>query len=150
MAGTISDQKQADAQMKALFGGGAGGAAGGGPPAGMPGMPPGMGMPDPDQMMQMVSQGIIPPEFAQMMQMGGMPGMPGPGQNSVSPGPQGGGFQPPTGPSGGGMQGQQGGFGQGMDGYSPQQMAIMQQEQHGQMQGGGGRGRGRRGRGGFY
>jgi pre-mRNA 3'-end-processing factor FIP1 len=171
MAGTIAQQKDADAQMKAFFGGGGGppGAGGGpgGPGGGMPGMPPGMpGMPDPAQMMEMMNQGVIPPEFAQMMQMGGMPGMPpfgnGPqgGQfggmqqgggydsnpNSVSPQPPGqGGFQAPTGPGGGGAQ--QGFPQMGMEGYSPQQLAIMQDQQ-----GGGGRGgRNRRGgRGGYY
>jgi pre-mRNA 3'-end-processing factor FIP1 len=125
-------------------------------------------MPDPAQMMDMMNQGVIPPEFAQMMQMG-MPGMPpfgnGPqggqfggmgGQqqgggydsnpNSVSPQPTGqGGFQPPTGPAGGAAQ--QGFPPMGMEGYSPQQLAIMQDQQ-----GGGGRGgRNRRGgRGGYY
>lgn len=168
MGNTISQQKEADAQMKAFFGGGSGGgAAAGGMPGGMPGMPPSMPMPDPAQMMEMVNQGVIPPEFAQMMQMGGgMPGMGGPGfgnqqggnqfggqqgggfgggsnPNSISPQPQGqGGFQPPSGPSGG----QQGFQPSGMEGYSSQQLQIMQQEQQGGG-GSGGRGRGRKGRG---
>ncbi|KAK5121723.1 hypothetical protein LTR85_004598 [Meristemomyces frigidus] len=166
MKAGIDEQKAADAQMKAMFGGGGGGP--GGPP--MPGMGgpggggggggmPG-GMPDPqhmEQMMQqMMSQGMNPGnmDFNSFMQMaGGMPpgmggpGGPGPqfggqqggfggsGQNSVSPAPGAGqGFQPPGGPQGAG------GF--NMEGFSPQQIAIMQQGE----QGGGGRGRGRRGR----
>ncbi|KAK3051961.1 hypothetical protein LTR09_006915 [Extremus antarcticus] len=172
MAGNISDMKQQDAQMKAMFGGGPGGGQGGGPP-GMPQMPGMPGMPSPEEMMQQMMQSGMDPSdpnaFMQMMMGGGMPGGGGgPGQqnqqggggfnqqrgpsggfggsnpNSVSPHPQGGqGFQPPTGPSAQNQQGDQGGFGGGMDGYSPQQLAIMQQGQ------GGGRGRGR-GRGRYY
>jgi pre-mRNA 3'-end-processing factor FIP1 len=105
-----------------------------------------------------------------MMQMGGMPGMPpfgngpqggqfngmgGPQQggggydsnpNSVSPQPPGqGGFQPPTGPSGAGV-GPQGFPPPGMEGYSPQQLAIMQDQQSGVGRGG----RNRRGGRGYY
>lgn len=160
MGNTINEQKQADAQMKAFFGGGPGGGGGGANPGGgmgggggggMPGMPPGMPMPDAQQMEMMVQQGVIPPEFAQQMmqQMGGMGGMGGgqgmgpgfgSGQNSASPQPgPGQGFQPPQGPASGSP------FpGGNMEGYSAQQMAIMQ-EQQGPMGGGGGRGgRGRR------
>ncbi|KAK5165476.1 uncharacterized protein LTR77_009005 [Saxophila tyrrhenica] len=170
MAGNISDMKQQDAQMKAMFGGGPGGPGGGGMPGGMPGMPGMGGMPSPEEMMQqMMSQGIDPSDpnaFMQMMMGGGGGGGPGqPNQhqggggggfgpqrggfggsnpNSVSPRPPGGqqGFQPPTGPSAQNQGGDQGGFGGGMDGYSQQQMAIMQG-------GMGGRGRGR-GRGRYY
>ncbi|CAK3872366.1 Pre-mRNA polyadenylation factor fip1 [Lecanosticta acicola] len=139
MTNTLNEQRQQDAQMKSFFGGGGGG-----------GMPP--GMPNMDDFMQ---QSGMPPEFMQMMMGGGgMPGMGqqgmggqqgaggfGSGQNSVSPHPQAGQvFQPPQGPSGGG---QQGGFPSGpMEGFSPQQIAIMQQEQQG-YGGGGGGGRGR-------
>lgn len=144
MAGKIKDQKDQDAKMKDMFGGGGG-------PGGMPSMP---GMPDMNMMAMM--SGMDPSQMASMF--GAPPGMGGPGmggtpqpgagfgqQGGASPHPQGQqGFQPPTGPSGGSGQG---GF--NMDGYSQQQMAIMQ-EQQGQMGGGGGgRGRGRRGRG-FY
>ncbi|KAM0691980.1 hypothetical protein Q7P36_008181 [Cladosporium allicinum] len=159
MAGTIAQQKDEDMQMKAMLGMG-GGDAGGGMP-GMPGMPGPAppGMPGMDQMMQMMSQGIDPSKmdmnsFMAMMGGGGhtpQPGGPGfggqGGFGGQSPHPQGQ-FQPPSGPSGGQ------GFGQNMsmDGMSPQQIAIMQQEQSGMGgQGGGGRGRGgRRGRGGYY
>ncbi len=48
MAGNISDMKQQDAQMKAMFGGGPGGGQGGGPP-GMPQMPGMPGMPSPEE-----------------------------------------------------------------------------------------------------
>ena len=58
---------------------------------------------------------------------------------SNSPHPHAGhGFQPPQGPGG---QFDQGGFGGNIEGYSPQQLAIMQQQ--GGQQGGRGRGRGR-------
>jgi pre-mRNA 3'-end-processing factor FIP1 len=161
MAGTIAQQRDEDMQMKAMLGmGGAGGGGGGG--GGMPGMPGPAppGMPDMDQMMQMMSQGMDPSKMDMgqfMAMMGGMPGggTPQPGgfggQNGFggqSPHPQGQ-FQPPSGPGGGQ------GFGQNMnmEGLSPQQIAIMQQEQNamGGQGGGGGRGRGgRRGRGGYY
>ena len=51
MANTISDQKQQDAQMKAMFGGGGGNAQGGGSgmPPGMPPMPSMQGMPSPEE-----------------------------------------------------------------------------------------------------
>jgi pre-mRNA 3'-end-processing factor FIP1 len=166
MAGTIAQQKDEDMQMKAMLGMGGGDASGGMP--GMPGPAP-PGMPGMDQMMQMMSQGMDPSkmDMNQFMSMmgGGMPGGPGgmpggPGGHTPqppggyggqfggqSPHPQGQ-FQPPSGPGGGQ------GFGQNMsmDGMSPQQIAIMQQEQAGMGgQGGGGRGRGgRRGRGGYY
>ncbi len=149
MSNTISDQKKQDEEMKAMFGGGG---AGGGMPTDMPSM---SGVPSPEEL-----------QFMQMMMSGGqMPGMPGGqqgqqggpnfgqqgggfGQNTASPHPQSGqGFQPPQGPAHQGQQGDQGGFPPpNMDGYSPQQLAIMQQQ--GGMGGqGGGRGRGRRGRG---
>ncbi len=85
----------------------------------------------------MMSQGMGPP--------GAGGGFGGSNPNSVSPRPQGGqGFQPPQGPGGHHGGGDQGGFGGNIEGYSPQQLAIMQQQQGGQ----GGRGRGRgRGRG---
>lgn len=134
MAERIKSQKDEDAKMKEMFGGG-----------GMPGMP---GMPGMDMMAMM--SGMDPSQMGNMFPPGmmggpGMGGTPQPGgfgqQGGASPHPQGQqGFQPPTGPSGGA----QGGF--NMDGYSPQQMAIMEQQQG---HGGGGRGRGRRGRG-FY
>ncbi|KAF2483191.1 hypothetical protein BDY17DRAFT_323945 [Neohortaea acidophila] len=157
MSDAISDQKQQDAQMKAMFGGGGANGNAAGPNAGMPpGMPPMPGMPSPDEFFQqMMASGMNPGDqnqFMQMMMGGGMPGMPGApsgpsnqqgggfGGNTASPQPpMGQGFQPPSGP--GGMQGDQG-FGGNTDGYSAQQLAIMQQQQ-----GGGGRGRGRRGRG---
>ncbi|KAK3714945.1 hypothetical protein LTR37_007435 [Vermiconidia calcicola] len=171
MSNNISDQKQADAQMKAMFGGAGGPGGGGGGQGGPPGMPsmPGMGgMPSPEEMMQqMMSAGLNPGDqnqFMQFMMSGGMPPGGGPGQQnqqqgggfaqqgggggggfggSASPHPQGQGFQPPQGPSSHNQQGDQGGF--NTEGYSPQQLAIMQQQQQG---GGGGRGRGRgRGRG---
>ncbi|KAF7194119.1 Pre-mRNA polyadenylation factor fip1 [Pseudocercospora fuligena] len=165
MSDTINQQKQEDAQMKALFGNTGGDGQPGGM-GGMGGMPQGM-QPDP-QMAKMAQDMGVPLEFfMQMMQQnGGMPGMRGgpgmgmggqqgqfnqqggdfgSGQNSVSPQPQAGqGFQPPSGPSGGGQQGQQGGF--NMEGFSPQQIAIMQQEQQGGHMGGGGGGGGRGGR----
>jgi pre-mRNA 3'-end-processing factor FIP1 len=157
MAGTIAQQRDEDMQMKAMLGMGGGGGGGGGMP-GMPGPAP-PGMPDMDQMMQMMSQGMDPSKMDMnqfMAMMGGMPGggTPQPGgfggQNGFggqSPHPQGQ-FQPPSGPGGQG-------FGQNinMEGMSPQQIAIMQQEQNamGGQGGGGGRGRGgRRGRGGYY
>lgn len=79
-----------------------------------------------------------PGNFGQ--QGGGFGGL---GHNSASPNPQNGqGFQPPSGPA---AQGQQVDF--HVEGYSPQQLAIMQQGTGGQ---GGGR-RGNRGRGrGYY
>ena len=53
MANTISEQKQADAQMKAMFGGSGGGnsapGGGSGMPAGMPPMPGMPGMPSPEE-----------------------------------------------------------------------------------------------------
>ncbi|KXL43578.1 hypothetical protein M433DRAFT_153148 [Acidomyces richmondensis BFW] len=140
MSQSIADQKNADAQMKAMFGAMAG-----------PGGP--AGMPDMEQMMQFMmggpgmggsqGQGGIPPgmdQFMQMMGQGG-PGMNpgqqfqqhqgafGSAQNSVSPAPgPGQGFQPPPqGPQGATLQGDQGSMGGGQ-------------------QGGGGRGRNRRGR----
>jgi len=133
MAGRIKQSKDEDAKMKEMFGGG-----------GMPGM---------DMNMMAMMSGMDPSQMGNMfppgMGMGGpgMGGTPQPGggfgqQGGASPHPQGQqGFQPPTGPSGGA----QGGF--NMDGFSPQQIAIMEQQQQGH--GGGGRGRGRRGRG-FY
>jgi pre-mRNA 3'-end-processing factor FIP1 len=154
MTDTITDMKQLDAQMKAMFGGtGSGSAAD--------------TMPSMDEM-----------QFLQMMMGGGgpMPGMPGPAQqpgqvnmqnqggfgaqpaggfgaqpqNTMSPLPQAGqGFQPPSGPSGGqNQQGEQAGFAANMEGYSPQQIAIMQQQQSNMGGQGGRRGR-NRGRG-FY
>lgn len=135
MSQGIADQKNADAQMKAMFGA----MAGPGGPAGMPdmeqmmqfmmggpgmgggqgqaGMPPGM-----DQFMQMMGQGgpVMNPGQQFQQQKGGFASA----QNSVSPAPgQGQGFQPPP----QGPQGDQGSMG-----------AVQQ--------GGGGRGRGRRGR----
>jgi pre-mRNA 3'-end-processing factor FIP1 len=168
MGNTISGLKAEDAQLKAMFGEmggpGAGGAGGqGGGPGGMPPMPPGMpGMPTPEQMQQMMAAGLVPPEFAQMLGMDGMGqqgqfgqgggfqqggGFGGQGQNGASPNPQPGqGFQPPSGPSGGGQQNQQQWMPPpGSENYSPQQLAIMQE----QMGGGGGRGRGRGRRGGW-
>ena len=163
MAGTIGELKASDAQMKAMFGGGGDG--------GMPGMP-GMsgggggggmpGMPDPQQMMQQMMQSGMDPskmDFQQFMGMMGGPGGMGGGQqgqqNQGGFGGQQGGFQSPN-PQGQGFQAPNGqGGGVNMDGFSPQQIAIMQQEQMGGgqggggQQGGGGRGRGRRGRG-FY
>jgi pre-mRNA 3'-end-processing factor FIP1 len=161
MAGTIAQQKDEDMQMKAMLGMGGGDASGGMP--GMPGPAP-PGMPGMDQMMQMMSQGMDPSKMDMnsfMSMMGGMPGGPGGhtpqppggpgyggqgGYGGQSPHPQGQ-FQPPSGPGGGQ------GFGQNMsmDGMSPQQIAIMQQEQASMGSQGGGRGRGgRRGRGGYY
>ena len=176
MTDTISEQKQQDAQMKAMFGGGGGpgGQSGNsGMPGGMPSMPGmGGGMPNPDEVMQqMISQGMNPGDMNQFMAFmsGGMGGgqgqqnqqqggggfgqqgggFGGGGQKSASPFPQGQGFQPPQGP-GGQSQGDQGGFPANMEGYSPQQMAMLQQQQQGGGGGQGGRGRGgRRGRG-FY
>ena len=61
MSNTISEQKQADAQMKAMFGsgggnsapgGGGGGGGGGGMPPGMPPMPGMPGMPSPEESKQ--------------------------------------------------------------------------------------------------
>jgi pre-mRNA 3'-end-processing factor FIP1 len=153
MAGTIAQQRDEDMQMKAMLGMGGGDPSGGGGMPGMPGPAP-PGMPDMGQMMQMMSQGMDPSKMDMnqfMAMMGGgtpQPGGPGfggqGGFGGQSPHPQGQ-FQPPSGPSGGQ------GFGQNMnmDGMSPQQIAIMQQEQNGiggQGGGGGGRG-GRRGRG---
>lgn len=175
MSNTISDQKSADAQMKAMFGGGNGnsGSAGNSSmPGGIPSMP---GMPGPDDMnqimQQMMSSGMDPNDpgqfFQMMMNNGGMPGMPGGqgqqgqqqgggnfsqlgggfgvgNQNRASPHPQSNqGFPPPQGPGGQHSQGDQGGFGGNTDGYSPQQLAIMQQQQQGGQGGGRGRGRGR-------
>lgn len=160
MSGTIAQQKDEDQQMKAMLGMG-GGDAGGGMP-GMPGPAP-PGMPDMNTMMQMMSQGMDPSKMDMnqfMSMMGGMPGG-GPGGHTPQPGGPGfggqggfggqsphpqGQFQPPSGPGGGQ------GFGQSMEGMSPQQIAIMQQEQNMGGQGGGGRGGrgGRRGRGGYY
>lgn len=162
MASTLQEQKQQDEAMKAMFGGGGpsgpgagggGGGGGGGPGGG--GMP---GMPSEQEMMQMFASGMTEEQFMQqMMGRGMMPpqgpqggnfgpqglGFGGPRVPSGSPHPQGQGFQPPTGPAAqSGQGGQDGGFMGNMEGYSPQQMAIMQQQQ------GGGRGRGRgRGRG---
>ena len=48
MAGSIADQKQADANMKAMFGGGGAPGGGGGMPPGMPPMPGMPGMPSPE------------------------------------------------------------------------------------------------------
>ena len=158
MANTINEQRQADAQMKAMFGAGGPGGQG----AGMGQMP----MPPPEMMQQAMQSGMTQEDFFQMWMSGGIPGMNGPqgpqgpqggggfghqgnfgggpGLQGASPRPQGGqGFQPPTGPAAQTQQGDQGGFGN-VEGYSPQQLAILQQ-QHG-----GGRGRGRgRGRGFF-
>jgi pre-mRNA 3'-end-processing factor FIP1 len=75
-------------------------------------------------------------------------GVGGSNQGSASPHPQAG-FQPPTGPAAQNQQGDQGGFSANMEGYSPQQIAIMQQQQGGQGGYGGGR-RGGRGRGRHY
>lgn len=166
MAGTIAQQRDEDIQLKAMLGMGGGG---GDPSGGMPGMPGPAppGMPGMDQMMQMMSQGMDPSKMDMnqfMAMMGGMPGG-GPGGHTPQPGGPGfggqggfggqsphpqGQFQPPSGPGGGQ------GFGgnMNMEGMSPQQIAIMQQEQNsmgGGGGGGGGRGRGgRRGRGGYY
>lgn len=155
MGGTITQLKQDDAQMKALFG--AGGASGGGG-VGQQQHTVALPMPAP-AMVEMAQQMNVPVEFVQqMMQNGGMPPMGGPGMGGqqgygqqvggfgndtgASPQPQAGqGFQPPSGPG----AGQQGGM--SMEGLSPQQMAIYQQEQQQQMGGGGHRGgRNRRGR----
>ncbi|GAB7331040.1 hypothetical protein MBLNU13_g02535t1 [Cladosporium sp. NU13] len=159
MAGTIAQQRDEDMQMKAMLGMGGDPSGGGGMP-GMPGPAP-PGMPDMNQMMQMMSQGMDPSKMDMgqfMAMMGGGGGTPQPGGQGFggpggfggqSPHPQGQ-FQPPSGPGGGQ------GFGQNMsmDGMSPQQIAIMQQEQGGMGgQGGGGGGRGGRrgrGRGGYY
>ncbi|SMQ54210.1 unnamed protein product [Zymoseptoria tritici ST99CH_3D1] len=169
MGNTISGLKAEDAQLKAMFGemggpgsGGQGGGGGGGG-GGMQGMPPGMpGMPTPEQMQEMMAQGLVPPEFAAMLGMGGGGGMGqqqggqfgqqqgqfgqggGFGGNSASPNPQPGqGFQPPQGPSGG--QQQQWMPPQGSENYSPQQLQMLQEQQMGGGGGGRGRGRGRRG-----
>ncbi|RMY04531.1 hypothetical protein D0867_10319 [Hortaea werneckii] len=136
MAGQIGDMKAMDAQMKAMFGGGAGG-----PPPGMgPGGPPGggggggggpggipPGMPGPEQMMQMMMQSGQDPSSMDFNQFMGMMGGGGP-QGGQSPMPGAGqGFQPPSGPSAG----------------PDALMGMMGDHQQG---GGGGRG-GRRGRG---
>lgn len=167
LANTLVEQKQADAQMKAMFSGGLGGpqAGGSGMPPGMPPMPNMPGMPSPEEMQQMMASGMNVDSFMQMMMNGGAGGVPGnnPQQggggygqasvggfgsvhNTASPRPQTeGGFQPPQGPSGHSQHGDPGGFGVNTEGYSPQQLAIMQQ------QGGtGGRRAGRGRRGGFY
>ena len=161
MAGTIAQQRDEDMQMKAMLGMGGDPTGGAGGMPGMPGPAP-PGMPDMGQMMQMMSQGMDPSkmdmgQFMAMMGGGGGTPQPGGGQGFGGPGggfggqsphPQGQ-FQPPSGPGGGQ------GFGQGMsmDGMSPQQIAIMQQEQNGMGGQGGGGGRGGRrgrGRGGYY
>ncbi|KAK3070964.1 hypothetical protein LTR53_009501 [Teratosphaeriaceae sp. CCFEE 6253] len=165
MAAGIAEQRDADAKLKAMLeGGGGGGGAGGGGGGGMPG-----GMPSLEQMQQMMGMmggpggmgmgpmgmGMDPQAMMGMMQV--MPGMQGPGPQQQQGGFQQGGFggsgrasvEPaaPNGGGGGGMGGFQppqgpggGGGGGNIEGYSPQQLAIMQNEQ------GGGRG-GRRGRG---
>ena len=74
MGNTISEQKQADAQMKAMFGAsGNGQSSNGGAPPGMPPMPGMAGMPSPEEMMQqMMAQGMNPGDMGQFMQfMGG-------------------------------------------------------------------------------
>ncbi|KAG8628153.1 hypothetical protein KVT40_004026 [Elsinoe batatas] len=146
----VSGLKNEHKQFEAMFGGGSGG-GGGMPP--MPAMP---GMPDmnPEMMTQMMSsmqaQGMDPSQmdfgsFMQQMQQMGMPGMPGMGGMGGNFGGQnmqhqnsGQGYNQQQ------FQGNQGFVGgtpqsqQNLEGYSPQQLAMLQQQQ-----GGGGRGRGR-------
>jgi pre-mRNA 3'-end-processing factor FIP1 len=69
MSDGIADQKAKDAELKAMFGGGAGGGGAGMPP-GMPAMPGMPGMPSPEEMMQqMMAQGLNPADPNAFMQM---------------------------------------------------------------------------------